>query len=170
MTVSRLFPFSWFNLQLLRRGVDVRSGREVRIMRERRIRELVTEDVAVIGPAATVGEARDRLLELDATEMLVVDDDGTLIGQVSLAALVRAAADSQTTAMRDLAATPGIVLQSDDSLDQAMKQLRYFVGVSVPVVDTTATMQLSGVVYQSSVIGAYNDAVEQARAEERGSD
>jgi hypothetical protein len=35
----------------------------------------------------------------------------------------------------------------------------------VPVVDDARRMRLAGVIYQSSVIGAYNDAVAQARAE-----
>jgi len=170
MTVSRLFPFSWFNLQLLRRGVDLHSGREVRIMRTRRVGELVSNDVAVIGPDTALAEARDRLVGVDATELLVVEDDGTLLGQVSLAAVVRATRDGAATTVRELAAMPGLVLQTEDSLDEAMKQLRYFIGIRVPVVESATTMRLSGVVYQSSVIGAYNDAVEQARAEERGTD
>ncbi len=79
------------------------------------------------------------------------------------------ATDATHTVSR-IASMPGIVLQVDDSLDDAMRQLRYFVGVSVPVVDHSERMRLLGVCFQSSIIGAYNDAVEQARAEERGAD
>ncbi len=169
VTVSRLFPYSWFNLQLLRRGVDVRAGREVRIMRDRRVAELVDARVPTLAPGASVGEALARMLELDAVALPVVDADGVLRGQIALAALMRAAdAERDDEPVSDFATMPGIVLESDSSLDAAMKQLRYFMGVSVPVVDQASRMRFAGVVYQSSIIGAYDDAVAQAREEERG--
>jgi len=169
VTASRLFPYSWFTLQLHRRGVDLRAGREVRIMRTRRVRELVREDMAVIGPDATAAAARERLLALDEDALLVVDSQRRLLGQVTLPALVRAAnAGRGQTPAADLATMPGIVLELDDDLDAAMRELRHFAGIRVPVVHDEASMRLAGVAYQSSLIGAYNDAVEQAHAEQRG--
>lgn len=165
-TANRVFPFSWFTLQLLRRGVDLRAGREVRIMRARRIAELVSATPGRIAPTASAAEARQRALALDATELLVVDQQDVLCGQVSLATLVRACDEGHGAhPVAALATMPGIVLRSADSLDQAMCQMRYFMGHSVPVVDDAQRMRVVGVVYQSSVIGAYNDAVTQARAE-----
>jgi CIC family chloride channel protein len=171
MTVSRLFPYSWFNLQLLHRGVDLRAGREVRIMRARKVAELVNTEVPTLAPDCPAHDARGRMLETDVNEMLVVGDGGVLVGQVSLGVLLRELeAGDGATPVAELATTPGIVLRGDDSLDQAMRQLRYFMGVSVPVVEDTEHMRLVGTCYQSSVIGAYNDAVERARSEERGED
>jgi CIC family chloride channel protein len=169
MTVSRLFPFSWFTLQLARRGVDVHSGREVRIMRSRQIHELMSDQVTVTDPGIMATKALQQLLDTDAGELLVVNTEGILLGHVTLASLVRGVGGGDRP-VSDFVTMPGIVLQRGDSLDEAMKQLRYFVGASVPVVDDAGSMRLAGVVFQSSVIGAYNDAVAQARAEERGSE
>jgi CIC family chloride channel protein len=166
VTASRLFPYSWFSLQLMRRGVDMRAGREVRIMRVRQVGDLVTAAPRVIAPTASTWQARELLLALQAGELLVVDWHGVLRGQVSLAEVVQACdAGRGTQPVAALAAMPGIVLRRDDTLDSAMRQLRYFMGHSVPVVDSAQAMRLAGVVFQSSVIGAYNDAVAQARAE-----
>lgn len=166
VTASRLFPYSWFGLQLMRRGVDMHAGREVRIMRVRQVGDLVTAAPGVIAPTASTWQARALLLALQAGELLVVDWRGVLRGQVLLAEVVQACdAGHGTRPVAALAAMPGIVLRRHDTLDSAMRQLRYFMGHSVPVVDSAQSMRLAGVVFQSSVIGAYNDAVAQARTE-----
>jgi CIC family chloride channel protein len=166
VTASRLFPYSWFSLQLMRRGVDMHAGREVRIMRARQVGDLVTAAPGVIAPTASTWQARELLLALQSGEALVVDWRGVLRGQVLLTEVVQACdAGHGTRPVAALAAMPGIVLRRGDTLDSAMRQLRYFMGHSVPVVDSAQTMRLAGVVFQSSVIGAYNDAVAQARAE-----
>lgn len=169
MTANRLFPFSWFQYQLHRRGVDTSSGREVRIMRSRTIAELVSPDVDRVAPGTTISEARRRALALGTTELLVAGDDGVFRGQLDLAALVNAEdAGRGGDAVSTLTDMPGIVLRLDDTLDDAMRQLRYYMGTCVPVVNSEAGMILEGVVFQSSIIGAYNDAVTQARTEEQG--
>ena len=51
---------------------------------------------------------------------------------------------------------------------EAMEALSDFVGITVPVVDNRHHMKLLGIIFENSVINAYNEAVEQARNEERG--
>ena len=97
------------------------------------------------------------------------DENSTLRGQVSLADVVRAVDSGRANAaVAELAVMPGIVLARDATLDTAMKQLRYFKGVNVPVVHSIQDMRLVGVIDQSSIIGAYGDAVSQAHEEEHG--
>ena len=169
IVTGRVFPYSWFNLQLAMRGVDVRVGREVRIMRSRRVRELVSPDFHRVSGHATLAEARDDLMQHQAAEMLVVDADGVLCGQVSLIDILAGIeAGRGAEPVTTIASMPGVILNIDEDLDSAIQALRYFAGVSVPVVGDRAHMRIEGVVFASSVIGAYNDAVEQARREERG--
>ncbi len=68
----------------------------------------------------------------------------------------------------DLATMPDIVLESETSLHEAMEALSDFIGITVPVVDNRHHMKLLGIIFENSVISAYNEAVEQARNEERG--
>jgi CBS domain-containing protein len=63
---------------------------------------------------------------------------------------------------------PDIVLESETSLHEAMEALSDFIGITVPVVDNRHHMKLLGIIFENSVISAYNEAVEQARNEERG--
>jgi len=98
-----------------------------------------------------------------------VDEQQHLHGQITLVqilAAIRAGRDRDP--IHHLSTQPAMVLKETDNLDNTMQTLRYFIGISLPVVDESG--KLLGVVYQSSVIGAYNDAVAQARDEERGND
>ena len=118
-----------------------------------------------------IAEAYETLIDLQAPEVLVVDDRVVLIGQVSLAQVLAAMdAGRDDEPVANIASVPGVVLEAEENLDAALQALRYFVGISVPVVADDASRKLEGVVFSSSVVGAYNDAVEQARREERGQD
>ena len=169
LTTSRVYPPSWFNLQLLRRGVDLYLGRAVRIMRRRRVEELLSTGQIVVTPQTKLAQARETMLRMNVTQALVCDGNGTLRGQINLTDVIRAldspGADRTAT---DLAVMPSIVLAGDDDLDCAMKQLRDLDGAGVPVVHDISDMRLIGVINQSSIIGAYADAVAQAHDEERG--
>ncbi len=169
LITGRIFPYSWFNLKLLRRGVDVRTGREIRILRQRTVGELVSPDYSTITPLHNIDEAKEILLQLQVSELLIVDEQEQLHGQISLIHILAAIQSGRGhEPLTELTCTPAIILNATDNLDDAMQTLRYFVGISLPVVNESG--QLLGVVYQSSVIGAYNDAVKQARDEERGND
>ena len=168
---GRFYPFSWFSLQLLARGVDLRVGREVRIMRSRQVSELISSDFHTVPCTDTVTCVRQRMLDLQIAEVLVIAQNQRLRGQVSLLQL-EAALDAQRAnePIERLATLPTVVLESTQDLDQAMGAMQSFVGVRAPVINDRDSMQLAGVIYPSRIIGAYNDAVAQARREQLGED
>ena len=171
LTTSRVYPPSWFNLQLLQRGVDLYLGRAVRIMQRRQVEELIRTDQLVVSPQTNLAQVRETLLRLDVNQALVCDDNGTLRGQINLTDVVRTL-DSHAVdvPLSELTVMPSIILAHDDNLDSAMKKLRYFNGVSVPMVHGVDGRRLLGVINQSTIIGAYGDAVAQAHDEEHGRD
>ena len=82
LTIGRIYPLSWFNMQLRRRGVDLYEGRAVRIMRQRRVEELLGDAPLTVTPQQKTLDVRDALLEMDVSEALVCDENGALCGQV----------------------------------------------------------------------------------------
>ena len=165
----RVFPYSYFTHQLARRGVDVEMRREVQILRGRRLRDVFSDNYLSLAPMVSVDEAVTRYLSRPDVDMLVVDADGRLIGRVSIDELLRRSRDGGgEVAVADVATVPALVLQADIDLQHALAALKDFVGVSVPVVRGDGDMRLEGVIHESEVIDAYNDAVDQARAEEQG--
>jgi CIC family chloride channel protein len=169
MVSGRAFPYSWFTLQLHQRGVDVHLGREVRIMRARTVRELVSEDFQHVNSDRPVAEVMSHMQEFQIPETLVVSPDGALVGQVSLVQVLAAVeAGNGQRQVGTIAVKPPVILRCEDDLDGAISRLRYFAGLSIPVLDSDVEDRVRGVVFLSSLTGAYGDAVAQARAEERG--
>ena len=63
---------------------------------------------------------------------------------------------------------PEHILTEETDLNTGFEIIEEFVGVSIPVVENTENMRLSGIIHEANVIQAYNDAVKTARGEEQG--
>ncbi len=167
MTTRRLYPQSYFNLQLMRQGVDIEVAREVEIMRSRTVREVASNDYSTVSPDTPISVAEEVQLRDQPNDILVVDGEGRLRGLVTLFQIVEARRRGESGApIGAIANLPALVLEQDTDLHEAIQSLRGFIGISVPVVRDRESRQLVGVVYESAIIDAYNVAVEEARREE----
>ena len=63
---------------------------------------------------------------------------------------------------------PEHILTEETDLNTGFEIIEEFVGVSIPVVENTEYMKLSGIIHEANVIQAYNEAVKTARGEEQG--
>ena len=170
ITTRLVFPFSYFRYQLRSRGVDPDEGREVQILRAAPISEALSEHYVAIGPQCTIAQAEDRHLADREADLMVVDEEGRLLGVVTLFQLVEARrAGLSDSPVAQLLEMPQLLITGSMNLYDTMQALSNFIGISVPVVDNRDDMRLLGVVHENTVINAYNLAVEEARFEERGS-
>jgi len=169
MVTRRFHPRSYFEFQLEQRGVDLSLGREVRIMKSHKISDVLCKECLTVGTGTHAEEIQAILLRENERELLVVDSQGKLVGEVTLLDAVKSCQINKgDTLAGDLATLPEIVLEADINMHEAMEILNDFVGISVPVVDSRHYMRLRGIIFEKTVIGAYNEAVDQARNEERG--
>jgi CIC family chloride channel protein len=169
MVSRRLFGRSYFVAQLEQRGVDLRAGREVHILRSRTLSEVISSEYLALGAQRSVAQARLALLETSNQDVFVVGENQRLLGRASLFDLARA--EQQGLAKKpvgEVATLPKRILEMSTDLHEAMQMLPEFVGISLPVVADRQGMQLVGIIHESHLIAAYDAAVEQARSEERG--
>jgi CIC family chloride channel protein len=125
----RLFGLSYFDRQLLDRGIDLRLGQEHVELSLTPVSEIDGSDFVRLSDGASLEEARRALSDALATEAYVCDDTGSLIGKINVHSLSRA---TSLTAALDPNPT---VLATDTSLNTAMTTASTFVGESIPVVD-----------------------------------
>jgi CIC family chloride channel protein len=125
----RLFGLSYFDRQLLDRGIDLRLGQEHVELSLTPVSEIDGSDFVRLSHNASLEEARHALSEALATEAYVCDDAGSLIGKIDVHGLARA---TSLTAALDPNPT---VLAVDANLNTAMTTASTFVGESIPVVD-----------------------------------
>ena len=165
----RVFPYSFFTQQLASRGVDVEIRREVQILKGGSLRDSLSAEFRALPGTMTISEALQHGLSNPNHNLLLVDDSGALLGEVTLARLVLTQqAGHGGDRVESVVESAKLVLEADTNLYQALIELRDFVGVSVPVVSDAASLRLLGVIHENTLISAYNDAVDQARDEERG--
>lgn len=162
LITNRLFGHSFFDRQLLDRGIDLLKGREAIALRQLNIGGLSSQDY-VRATAACSGQALCReMQDRGQTEAYVVDDSGKLLGKVSIFEAI-AAADRPIDPFMD---TRPITLYTHNSLDQAMLKVSQFVGESLPVVNAE-TGELMGSMTEGALFQAVTDVQNQTRTLER---
>lgn len=161
----RMFGRSLFDVQLSRRGFDLTLGRGSAILAERRITELMHDEVLRFDPDDTVGAVLRQLGENGRSEGLVVDRGDRYVGVIRAQSCL---ALEPSRPVVDAADRDALKFDEATSVWQAMEALRGFLGEITPVV-SAADQRLLGVVSESDVINAYLDTVNRLRREENES-
>jgi CIC family chloride channel protein len=162
LITNRLFGHSFFDRQLLDRGIDLLKGREAIALRQKTIDGLCSQNYLRATTHSKGQKLCEQMKSHGKTEAYVVDDSGVLQGKISLYAAIEAA-DSSIESFMD---TKPTILYSHNSLDDAMLKLRQFVGESLPVVDAESG-QLQGAITEGALFQAVTEVQNQARTLER---
>ena len=151
MVTSALFGHSFFDRQLLDRGIDIAQGRSHLEMTEMPVMSVISTDFPRIGPHDTASDTMILFRDNGTTEGYILDEQNSFKGKVSLHALI--GLDPKTT-VADTADLAPISIKHDASLMQAIEVASHFVGESLPVINRD-TGHLLGVVTEADLFGLY---------------
>jgi len=168
---QQFFGRSFFSWQLERRGVSIKGGQEVTLMRSIKVNSVMDSTFETISTDAPLSHVRERLQNAPWGELFVVNEDGVLVGTLIFTDLHEAAFDTtkdEVLTAVDLARRDPTVLQARDDLETAVKVYGSTGEVHVAVVDDRSAMRMLGVAHEHEVMLAYHRALNDARAEERG--
>jgi len=161
LVASRYFGRSLFDRQLAGRGYDLTGGRSRAILRRHDIGALLSDSYVAVRPDETVEKAREAIVAAGLAEAYLVDARGCYAGTVHLHQLVAAEDSDPVQRWCDANA---LSMHREDSVWEAMNAMRHFVGEGMAVVD--ADGRLVGTVYESDLINAYLELLEEMRREE----
>lgn len=167
----QVFGRSFFTWQLERRGVNVKGGQDIGLLKSIRIGNLMDQRYHTIAPDTPIADVRPRLQAAPWGELFVVDDERRLTGTITFADLSEAAFDTSHDAelsAADVARDHPVVLHVDDDLETAVRVYGASGEAHLPVVDSDQRMTLLGVAHEHEVVIAYQRALSQGRAEEQG--
>jgi CIC family chloride channel protein len=162
LITNRLFGHSFFDRQLLDRGIDLFKGREAIALRQKTIGSFYNQNYLRATTHSRGKELCEQMQICGKTEAYVVDSSDVLLGKISLYAAIEAG-DSNIESFLDTRPT---ILYSHNSLDEAMHKVRQFVGESLPVVDAESG-QLQGSITEGALFQAVTEVQNQARTLER---
>ena len=151
LTSHLLFGNSFFDRQLLDRGIDISSGRTGLEMMERNIETIVHQDYCRLDPEDSSQTAINLLIESGSTEAYVIGPDKAFMGKVALQTLLKGVPDGPAMAEQEV---DPISIKSDASLQQAMEIAVDFVGESIPVIDRISG-SLIGIVTEADLFRDY---------------
>lgn len=162
LLTNRLFGHSFFDRQLLDRGIDLSQGREALALSHVQVEAYASQNYI----SATVNSRGDQLLHAmhsgGDTEAYVLNKEGILLGKLNIFAVLEAGSGT----IADFMDTGPLSLYTHDSLEHAMATAGEFVGESLPIVDLD-TGQLVGTVTEGSLFQAVIAVQKQARSQER---
>ena len=171
-TITRqVLARSFFHWQLERRNLDVKGGRVRHLLKSQRVRELMSGDFELIAEDAGIDRIKERLRSAPHDRFLVIDGAGRLVGLLGFTDLKEVVFDPDLNPLikaRDVARPDPTVLLPDDDLEHALALMEASGEEHLPVVEDAASMKVVGVVRQRQVLLAYNRALIEVRAEERG--
>ena len=168
---QQVHGFSFFHWQLDRRGVSVKEGPEVNLLRETKVASVMERGYQAVTGDATLGEVREGLRTAPGGGLFVVDAEGRLTGAITFPDLHDAAFDAshdRERSARDVARVTPTALTVDEDLATAVRVFSACGEAHLPVVRDRESMSLVGVAHEHKVMSAYHQALVQARAEERG--
>lgn len=150
----RAFGLSYFDRQLLDRGIDLKLGREHIALSQANIGEIPSSEYVQVEPSASVTSTIEKLKMAKTTEAYVCDDQGILLGKVNILDLYG------VFDLEEVMDTQPLCFDGQDSLIHAMEKASDFVGEGIPVVSEG---YLKGVVTEGDLFNQVLSVQEELR-------
>ncbi|MEE9588626.1 MAG: chloride channel protein [Hyphomicrobiaceae bacterium] len=157
----RIFARSLFDVQLVRRGIDLSNGRDQALLASGKVSDLASREFVHCTSKEAVSIVLDRLSTAGRAEAVVLDTDGKYLG-IARAQDARGSEDRPVSA---IAKRGTVTFDENTTLWQAMLAIEGFIGDAVPVVSSKSG-RLIGMVAEGDLIGAYLTTVHDLRREE----
>ena len=152
LVTYRIFGLSFFDRQLLDRGIDMRLGRESIALSQRLVTTCVGSSYVELGSKVTGDEALNLMKEAGMVESYVVDKSGNYIGKLDIFGAISASSNN----VLDFLTIKPITLYENESLQTAMKKTVDFVGEGIPILSANKKY-LKAVVSEGSIFQAVID-------------
>ena len=160
---SNLFGNSFFDRQLLDRGIDLRFGRGKFSLSQARVIERAHNDFVSTPSNSTVATVLKHLSQAGKTEAYCLSQEGNLEGKLSIIHLIKADKDQ---AVREIMDRRPLRLKSDQNMLEAIEVASGFVGETIPVIEEPGGKMI-GVVSESDLFSAYLEIQEQVQDVEK---
>ena len=160
---------SFFDLQLARRGLDLRHGYEATLLRSIKVGDVMRRTSELVTPDVPLPELRLMLQQSETGEVFVITEDGRLMGTLTLADLSECAFDPGVDTLvnaADAARRSPPVLTMHDDLSRALKVMKDSGEGYLAVVEDRDGMVFAGAVREADVMDAYNRSLVEVRREE----
>ena len=159
---GQLLKESIYTLKLARRGVNIRAGKEVNVLRSMSVKDVMNKEVETIPENLSLGKFAEKISKSKYNSFPVVDEKKNLTGILSFIDYHGAVFDENLKDLvvaKDLATQDVVTVALNDNLYSALKKITLKDFSILPVVSPDNPLKLMGVLSRRDIIGAYDKAV-----------
>ncbi|MCJ7595841.1 MAG: chloride channel protein [Desulfobacterales bacterium] len=159
---GQLLKDSIYTLKLARRGVNIKAGKEVNILKSMRVKEAMNPEVDTIPENLSLGSLAEKISRSKYNSFPIVDASGSLTGMLSYVDYHDVVFDENLVNLvvaKELATQNVVTVSTDDSLYTALERITAKDFSILPVVSSYNPKQLLGVLTRRDIMAAYNKAV-----------
>ncbi|MFH1487478.1 MAG: CBS domain-containing protein, partial [Pseudomonadota bacterium] len=158
----RLLPDSIYTLKLARRGVNIREGKEVNVLKSISVRDVMNREVETVQENMNLDGLGKKISRSKHNSFPVVNDRNELTGIVSYfdyRDVIFDEALKDLVVAKDIATSKVVTLTLSDNLYTAFEKITSKDFSILPIVSPEDPKKLEGVLTRRDIIGAYNKAV-----------
>jgi CIC family chloride channel protein len=155
---------SIYTLKLLRRGVDIRAGRDVNLLKDLPVKDYMTSKPETVREDTPLREVVQKLPHSHHTSFPVINDQEELLGMISLSDFREYVFEEtvhDVVVVSDIASTPAISVTTEDNLATSLSLMNengiHCLPVTLP---TGGSKTVVGILSQRDVIAAYDRTLE----------
>ncbi len=159
---GQLMKESIYTLKLVRRGIDIREGKEVNVLKSMFVKDVMNRHVETVSESSALTEMTDLISKSKFNSFPVLNAENKLVGILSFNDYSEALFDEDLKDLvvaKDLASENVVTVLADDDLYTALGKISRKDFSTMPVVSPDDPTNLVGIVTRRDIIGAYEKAV-----------
>jgi chloride channel protein, CIC family len=154
-----LFSNSIYTIKLAKRGIDIRSGRDINVLKAHNAGEIIAAEYDSIPPSATLSAILSKMEQSRESDLLVIDQNKRLQGVISFedirSMITKRELDSLIVA-HDLLQPEVDAVEVGTDLDKVMSAFNVRGIRVIPVVDDGVSMKVVGIIRKDDLTEFYN--------------
>ena len=162
IAAGRFYRDSIYTLKLIRRGVDIREGKEVTVLRSLYVKDVMNPNVETVPEGLPLASMKEIISKSKFNSFPVLNADNKLAGIISFNDYSEAIFDEDLKDLvvaKDLASENVMTVSADENLYTALGKISRKDFSTMPVVSPDDPTELVGIVTRRDIIGAYEKAV-----------
>jgi CIC family chloride channel protein len=159
LAAAKLLPESIYTLKLVRRGINLKSGRDADLLRSEKVRDVMRRDYVSIPPNMPLRQIMHLMEETNQSDFPMVDLENRFLGMVTFNDLRLTLSRQYLTDLvvaQDLAHTEYPHLHEGDPIEEAFQNLGVRDLGSLAVLGEKGSDKVTGVLRESDLVGYYN--------------
>jgi len=159
LVAGKLFEHSVYTVKLARRGIDIRGGKDINVLRSHRVSEIMDRKFTTIGAATPLAKIFHTIEHSSESYFVVVDREDRLKGVLSfqdIRSLLTEHSLDYLVIAQDLVRPETTVIHADENLEEAYNLVSVRDLKLIPVVDREDKRRVIGVLRHEDLINYYN--------------